>query len=247
MAWNSSYPSLTINRLSLAFFLGHTITNRFVVLQVKILVRIILMALARRIGLTIGSWRWVPLTKRLLWHVPRRQSIYLPFRRSTLNYLKRWQIGGTSPIFFSSITTSPLRLGDICALYYAPRTTRKSKAAGSEWLVFTSLLTSRRHSRWRPDVLRSSVLETTGSFVLLVIPYRILRQCKLFNHPFSAVEANRLTLTTLSPKIIVVRIMDYNKFEKAMERAGKALFLNKDTERCMKIMQVIINKFDPQR
>ena len=41
--------------------------------------------------------------------------------------------------------------------------------------------------------------------------------------------------------------MDYNMFEKAMERAGKALFLDKDTERCMKIMRVIINKFDPQR
>jgi hypothetical protein len=41
--------------------------------------------------------------------------------------------------------------------------------------------------------------------------------------------------------------MDYEGFERAMERAGKALFLDNDMERCMKIMQSIMNKFDPKR
>lgn len=40
--------------------------------------------------------------------------------------------------------------------------------------------------------------------------------------------------------------MDYKSFEKAMDRAEKALLLN-DTERCMKIMQSIIHKFDTVR
>lgn len=43
------------------------------------------------------------------------------------------------------------------------------------------------------------------------------------------------------------RVMDYPTFEKAMDRAGKALFLDNDTERCMKIMQSIIIKFDSIR
>jgi hypothetical protein len=41
--------------------------------------------------------------------------------------------------------------------------------------------------------------------------------------------------------------MDYMTFEKAMERAGKALFLDCDTERCMKILQTIIIKFESVR
>jgi hypothetical protein len=41
--------------------------------------------------------------------------------------------------------------------------------------------------------------------------------------------------------------MDYQAFEKAMDRAGKALFLDNDTERYMKIMQSIIKKFDSVR
>jgi hypothetical protein len=41
--------------------------------------------------------------------------------------------------------------------------------------------------------------------------------------------------------------MDCKSFDRAMERAGKALFLENDTESCMKIMQLIINKFDPHR
>jgi hypothetical protein len=42
-------------------------------------------------------------------------------------------------------------------------------------------------------------------------------------------------------------VMDYKCFEQTMELAGKALFLGNDTERCMQILQSIINKFDPQR
>jgi hypothetical protein len=41
--------------------------------------------------------------------------------------------------------------------------------------------------------------------------------------------------------------MDYMKFEKAMDRAGKALFSDCDTERCMKILQTIIIKFESVR
>jgi len=41
--------------------------------------------------------------------------------------------------------------------------------------------------------------------------------------------------------------MDYITFEKAMERAKKALFLDCDTERCMKILHTIIVKFESVR
>ena len=41
--------------------------------------------------------------------------------------------------------------------------------------------------------------------------------------------------------------MDYKSFEKAMDRAGKALYNDNDTERSMKIMQSIIHKFDSVR
>jgi hypothetical protein len=42
-------------------------------------------------------------------------------------------------------------------------------------------------------------------------------------------------------------VMDYKSFEKAIDRAGKALFLDDDTERCMKIMQSVISKFGSVR
>jgi hypothetical protein len=41
--------------------------------------------------------------------------------------------------------------------------------------------------------------------------------------------------------------MDYQTFEKAMDRAGKALFIDNDTERCMNILQSVMRKFESVR